>query len=134
MIKNMELTIIIFLSILAVQVSANSVTSNNYFFSSMDDYLVSAEVMPEPVGGITAIYKNISYPSAAKAAHTQGKVFLMVMVNENGSVDEVKVIKGIGNGCDEAAMDGVKKAKFTPGKSKGATVKVKLALAIEFKL
>lgn len=111
--------------------------SSNVYSKSlplMDDYLVAAEIMPEPVGGIAAVYKNVSYPSAAKSAGTQGKVFLMVMVNENGSVDDVKIIKGIGNGCDEAAVDGVKKAKFTPGKLKGAPVKVKLALAIEFKL
>jgi len=134
MIKNIGLVIIIFLSISANQLSAKSVVSNNYIFTSMDDYLVAAEVMPEPVGGIASVYKNISYPNAAKSAGTQGKVFLMVMVNENGSVDDVKVIKGIGNGCDEAAVEGVKKAKFTPGKSKGAAVKVKLAFAVEFKL
>lgn len=134
MIKKIGLTILILLAFLANQTSAKSVILNNNSLIALDDYLVAAEVMPEPVGGISAVYKNISYPSTAKAAHTQGKVFLMVMVNENGSVDEVKVIKGIGNGCDEAAIDGVKKAKFTPGKSKGAAVKVKLALAIEFKL
>ena len=127
--KNVFLLVIItLLSFL----SSQNITANA--FPASDDYLVSAEVMPEPVGGIAAVYKNVSYPSAAKSAGTQGKVFLMVMVNENGGVDDVKVIKGIGNGCDEAAIDGVKKAKFTPGKSKGATVKVKLALAIEFKL
>lgn len=134
MLKHIGLTIILFLSILATQVSAKSVISNSNLFTSLDDYLVAAEVMPEPVGGISAVYKHITYPSAAKSSGTQGKVFLMVMVNENGSVDDVKVIKGIGNGCDEAAIDGVKKAKFTPGKSKGSAVKVKLALAIEFKL
>ena len=134
MIKKIGIMIALLIAFLSIQTTAKPVITNNNLLISLDDYLVAAEVMPEPVGGITAIYKNISYPSAAKAANTQGKVFLMVMVNENGSVDEVKVIKGIGNGCDEAAIDGVKKAKFTPGKSKGATVKVKLALAIEFKL
>lgn len=134
MIKRIGLGIIILLTILTGQISAKTIILDYDSIISLDDYLVAAEVMPEPIGGITAVYKNISYPSAAKAAHTQGKVFLMVMVNENGSVDEVKVIKGIGSGCDEAAMDGVKKAKFSPGKSKGSAVKVKLALAIEFKL
>lgn len=134
MFKNIGLVIIIFLTVFAIQAYSKSAISNNYYFTSMDDYLVAAEVMPEPVGGIASVYKNISYPSAAKSAGTQGKVFLMVMVNENGGVDDVKVIKGIGNGCDEAAVEGVKKAKFTPGKSKGAAVKVKLAFAVEFKL
>ena len=100
----------------------------------LDDYLAFAEVMPEPVGGIAAVYKNVSYPASAKNAGTQGKVFLMVMVNENGGVDDVKVVRGIGNVCDEAAIEGVKKSKFKAGQQQGKNVKVKLALAIEFKL
>ena len=100
----------------------------------LDDYLAFAEVMPEPVGGITAVYKNVSYPASARDAGTQGKVFLMVMINENGGVDDVKVVRGIGNGCDEAAIEGVKKSKFKAGQQNGKNVKVKLALAIEFKL
>ncbi|MGE5683005.1 MAG: energy transducer TonB [Bacillota bacterium] len=99
-----------------------------------DPYLAFAEVMPEPVGGLPAIYKKIVYPNIAKSAGLEGKVYLLVFVNENGGVDNVKVIKGIGGGCEEAATEAVKNVKYTPGKNKGVPVKVKLSLAINFKL
>jgi protein TonB len=50
------------------------------------------------------LYKNISYPDVAKKAGVSGKVYLLAFINERGDVDNVKVIKGIGGGCDEAAV------------------------------
>ena len=103
--------------------------------SIMDDpYLPFAQVMPAPIGGMESIYKHIIYPDAAKKAGVAGKVYVLVYVNENGGVDQVKVVRGIGAGCDEAAIDAVKVSKFSPGKNDGASVKVKLSLAIVFKL
>lgn len=99
-----------------------------------DQYLAFAEQMPEPVGGLKEIYSKIKYPEIAKKAGVQGKVFLMAMINENGTVDDVQIIKGIGGGCDEAAMAAVKSSKFSSAKNKGQSVKVKLSLSIEFKL
>lgn len=99
-----------------------------------DQYLAFAEQMPEPVGGLKSIYSQIKYPEIAKKAGIQGKVFLMAMINENGSVDDVQIIRGIGGGCDEAAIAAVKSSKFTVAKNKGQAVKVKLSLSIEFKL
>ncbi len=97
-------------------------------------YLPFAQVMPSPIGGLAAIYKSITYPEIAKQAGVQGKVYLLAFIDENGNVNDVKVVKGIGAGCDEAAISAVKKVKFTPGKNKGVPVKVKLSLAIQFKL
>jgi protein TonB len=99
-----------------------------------DPYLPFAQVMPAPVGGMESILKHLKYPDAAKKAGVAGKVYVLVYVNENGGVDQVKVVRGIGLGCDEAAIDAVKEAKFSPGKNDGASVKVKLSLAIIFKL
>lgn len=99
-----------------------------------DPYLAFAETMPEPVGGLAAIYKKIVYPPIAKSAGLEGKVYLLIFVNENGSVDNVKVLKGIGGGCEDAAVDAVKAVKYSPGKNNGVPVKVKLSLAITFKL
>jgi len=99
-----------------------------------DPYLPFAQVMPSPVVGMETIYKHISYPDIAKKAGVSGKVYVLVYVNEKGGVDQVKVVRGIGAGCDEAAIDGVKEAKFSPGKNNGAAVKVKLSLAIVFKI
>jgi len=99
-----------------------------------EEYLAFAQKMPEPVGGLETIIKKIVYPSLAKQQNIQGKVYLLVYVNEKGTVDDVKVVRGLGMGCDDAAIDAVKKSKFTPGQDKGQNVKVKLSIAITFKL
>jgi len=99
-----------------------------------DPYLPFAETMPEPVGGLEAVYKKIKYPEVAKKMSIQGKVYLLIFINESGSVDDVKVIKGIGYGCDEAAVSAVKNLKYSPGKNAGAAVKVKMSLSINFKI
>ena len=107
---------------------------SNKAFAQQDPYLPYAEVMPEPVGGLESIYKKITYPEMAKRAGVEGKVYLLIYINEKGGVDDVKVVKGIGAGCNEAAADGVKTIKFTPGKNNGIPVKVKLSLSVNFKL
>ena len=97
-------------------------------------YVAFAEVMPEPVGGIESIYKKIEYPSVAKKAGIEGKVYVLVFINESGDVDDVKVIKSLGGGCDEAVISAVKDSKFKPASNKGVATKVKLSLAFTFKL
>ena len=97
-------------------------------------YLAFAEVMPEPVGGIESIYKKIEYPNVAKMAGIEGKVYVLVFISETGAVDDVKVIKGIGGGCDEATVTAVKGSKFKPASNGGAPTKVKLSLSFTFKL
>jgi protein TonB len=99
-----------------------------------EQYVDFAETMPEPIGGLEAIYKNIKYPDMARKAGIQGRVYAIVFVNEEGEVEDVKVLKGIGGGCDEAAIDGIKKSKFKPGSNGGIPVKVKLSIPIAFKL
>lgn len=99
-----------------------------------EEYLTNIEKNPVPIGGIEAIMKKIRYPEMAQKTKTEGKVYLMIFVNEGGSVDEVKVIKGIGMGCDDEAVKIIKTAKFTPGVDKGLPVKAKMSLAISFAL
>ena len=90
--------------------------------------------MPEPIGGITEIQKKIIYPEIAKRAGVEGKVYVLAFVDESGTVTDVKLIKGIGAGCDEAAMDAVRKTKFKPGKQRGKPVKVQVSIPVVFKL
>lgn len=99
-----------------------------------NEYLAFAQEMPAPVGGLPSIYKKIEYPKIAKQAGVEGKVYVLAFVDEQGNVNDVKVVKGIGAGCDEVACDAVQDTKFKPGKHKGKNVKVKLSLAITFKL
>jgi len=111
--------------------NAGTLTSNT---NQDGQFLAFAEVMPEPVGGIGAIIKTISYPEMAKRNKIEGKVYVIAHVNENGVAEEVNLVRGIGGGCDEVAIEAVKKSKFEPGKNKGQNVKVKLTMAITFKL
>ncbi len=102
--------------------------------SGGDEYLAFAEVMPQPSGGLPEIYKKIKYPDIAMKAGIQGKVYVLALIDERGNVNDVKVLKGIGGGCDQAAADAIKSSKFTPGSNKGKPVKVKLSMVINFKL
>ncbi|HMN16326.1 MAG TPA: energy transducer TonB [Ignavibacteriaceae bacterium] len=97
-------------------------------------YFVAVEEMPEPVGGIAEIQKKIVYPEIAKRAGVEGKVYVLAFVNEQGTVTDAKIMKGIGAGCDEAALDAVKKTKFKPGKQRGKPVKVQVSIPVVFKL
>jgi periplasmic protein TonB len=97
-------------------------------------YFVAVEEMPEPIGGIAAIQQLITYPEIAKRAGVEGKVYVLAFVDETGRVTGAKIIKGIGAGCDEAALDAVRQTQFKPGKQRGTPVKVQVSIPIVFKL
>lgn len=97
------------------------------------------EQQPEFPGGTSEMYKylskNIKYPSAASRANVSGKVFMSFVVNVDGSIQDVSVLKGLGFGCDEEAMRVVKAMpKWKPGKQSGRAVRVKYNLPINFQL
>ncbi len=97
-------------------------------------FYVAVEQMPEPIGGIQAIQANIVYPEIAKRAGIEGTVYIEVFVDENGTVVKTAVVRGVGAGCDEAAMTAIQKMKFQPGLHRGKPVKVRLAIPIRFRL
>jgi TonB family protein len=98
------------------------------------DYFSSADEMPEPIGGMKSIQEKIIYPDSAKKNGIEGKVFLTAFINEVGNVVSVKIIKGVGYGCDDAAMSAVHQTKFKPGLLGGKPVKVQVTIPIVFKL
>lgn len=99
-----------------------------------DSVYFVADQMPEPIGGIKEIQERIKYPTEAKIKGIEGKVYILVVVDDWGDVEEAQVLEGIGGGCDEAALKAVKETKFIPGKDKGKYVKVQVAIPIVFKL
>lgn len=97
------------------------------------------ESMPEYPGGEPALYKylaeNIKYPQMAKESGIQGRVFVTFVVERNGSVTDVRVLRGIGGGCDEEAIRVVNNMpKWTPGKQRGKSVRVQYNLPVKFTL
>lgn len=97
-------------------------------------YFVAVEEMPEPIGGIAAIQDKIVYPEIAKRAGVEGKVYVLAFVDKEGTVTKAKILKGIGAGCDEAALKAVEETKFKPGKQRGKPVNVQVSIPVVFKL
>jgi len=94
---------------------------------------VAVEEMPEPVGGLQEIQNKIKYPEIAQRVGIEGKVFVRAFVDETGTVTSAEIVKGIGGGCDEAAMDAILSTKFHPGKQRGKPIKVQVTVPIIFK-
>lgn len=99
-----------------------------------DSIYVEADKMPEPVGGMSAIMKLVVYPEEAMKKGLEGMVVVSGVIDEKGNVIKTKVEKGIGSGCDEAALKALTSTKWIPGEVKGKKVKVKVALPVMFKL
>jgi TonB family protein len=97
-------------------------------------YYLSAEVMPEPKGGIAELQKKLIYPSYAKENEIEGTVKIKAFIDQNGDVTRAEVEKGIGYGCDESARITVLYAKFNPGLIRGKPVKTQVVIPLEFKL
>jgi TonB family protein len=103
-------------------------------FINDEDFILEADITPFPVGGLIEIQKKIVYPEAAKKDRIQGKVFINAFVNSNGDVVKAEVIRGIGGGCDEAALNAVEQTKFSPGFRNGQPVNMQITVPIMFKL
>jgi TonB family protein len=107
--------------------------------SSNEEAFNVVEQSAEPVGGMPVFYKHIAthmkYPEQARKIGVEGRVFVEFVVNEDGSISDVKTLKGIGAGCDmEAArVVGLSNA-WKPAMNKGQIVKQRLVVPIIFKL
>jgi protein TonB len=96
------------------------------------------EQPPVPIGGLEGLYstirKNLKYPRQAQRTDVAGKVTVEFIINRDGSPVEMKVVSGIGAGCDEEAKRVIGLTKWNPGKQRGKPVRVKMVLPIIFVL
>lgn len=97
------------------------------------------EEMPSFPGGEGEMYKyigkNIEYPRMAKESGISGRVFVTFVVEKDGSVTDVQVLRGIGGGCDEEAIRVIKSMpSWKPGKQRGKPVRVQYRMPIKFTL
>ena len=110
-----------------------------------EEEIVEAEIfkvveeMPEFPGGpakmMEFIQTNIKYPMMARESDIQGRVFVNFVVEPDGSITNVTVMRGIGGGCDEEALRVVQSMpKWKPGKQRGSAVRVNYTVPIIFKL
>ena len=99
-----------------------------------------AEEMPvfntDPNGILRYVSNNISYPEMAKSIGVEGTVYVSFVVSELGKVEGVKVMRGIGYGCDEEVVKVVTRMPIwlKAGKNAGRAVKVRYNIPVRFKL
>ncbi len=100
----------------------------------LGNFFVVVEKMPKLIGGMKALQSGVEYPEIARRAGIEGRVTVQFIVTETGDVEHAQVVRGIGGGADEAALEAVKQAKFEPGVQRGRPVRVQYALSINFRL
>ena len=95
-----------------------------------------ADIMPEFSSDINQyLSRHLSYPQRAREAGIEGKVIIRFVVNEDGSVSNTVVMRGIEGGCNEEALRVVNgMPRWKPGKQGGQPVKVYYTLPIRFTL
>ncbi len=104
-----------------------------------EDVFVVVEKMPAYPGGdearIKFLKENMKYPQEARQKGISGRVFVTFVVEKDGSTTNVKILRGIGGGCDEEAIRVVSlMPAWNPGLEKGKPVRVQFNLPIMFSL
>jgi len=104
-----------------------------------DSLFIAVEQNPEYIGGDEArlnfLRNNIKYPQAAREVGIQGTVYVGFVVEKDGSVTQIKILRGIGGGCDEEAIRVTQlMPKWKPGKQRGKEVRVSYNMPIKFTL
>lgn len=94
---------------------------------------------PKFPGGEEKLYQylgtKITYPKEAEEKGISGRVFVQFVIEKDGNITDVKVVKGIGGGCDKEAIRVVKAMpNWIPGTQRGKKVRVRIKLPINFKI
>jgi protein TonB len=120
-------------------ISAPAATENAKITEQSDVPLVVVDQMPQFPGGEKEMMRfikfNLHYPASAQENGVQGTVILNFVVDREGKITNIKVIRGIGFGCDEESIRVLQKMPlWSPGKQRGQTVLVSFTMPIRFVL
>jgi protein TonB len=100
-----------------------------------DMIFVAFDEPPTPIGGFMAIQKALRYPEIARKAGIEGRVTVHVLVSEKGEVVRTKILQSLGHtGCDDAAVNAIKKVRWNPAMQRDKPVKVWVAIPVIFRL
>lgn len=102
--------------------------------ASPGDFYIQAEVMPEPIGGLAGIFERVAYPDEARRDGASGTVILSAMVEPDGTVSRVEVLRGVHDLLDAEARRVLLETRFKPGMQGGERVRVRMNLPIRFAL
>jgi TonB family protein len=97
------------------------------------------EIQPSPAGGmegwIKYVVESLQYPEEAKKQGIEGTVAIAFVINSDGTISDIEILRAIGGGCEEEALRVIQNApKWTPGQQGGKPVNCRMRLPIRFKL
>jgi periplasmic protein TonB len=130
----------IFFVIAFLVCSCETIRAQDSLPATSDSVYTKVDVLPEFPGGMKALGKyvdgkNHHYPKEAQVNKIEGKVIIQFVINEDGTTTDFKVVKGIGYGCDEAALEAFKKMpKWKPATVGGKPVKFQTQMGYLYKL
>ena len=114
-----------------VYVDLNNDEISQYTYKRKD---AKPDTPPVPINHQKVFDEKLAYPEKAKEMELQGRVALKVLVNEAGNVVAVSIEKGLGGGCDEAAVKAAFDVKYKPALINGKPTKSSAILPVIFKL
>jgi TonB family protein len=122
-----------------VEKTVNNESTKLSEIPSNDSVYTIVEKMPEYPGGqgefIKYIGNSVKFPEIAKEHGIQGKVYVQFVINQNGQIEDVKVIRGVDPALDAEAVRVIKNMPtWIPGENKGEKVKVQFVVPINFVL
>ena len=109
------------------------------FERNPDTVFMNIKERANPQGGLTEFYKfikgNLYYPEYAKEQKIEGFTYIQFIVEKDGSLSNMTVAKGLGFGCDEAAMEVIMMyGNWIPASIKGQPARQKMVIPIVFRL
>jgi len=126
-------------TIMAQEVEKKPTNSETNVIKADEDIFKVVEQMPGFPGGdkarIKFLIENLKYPEEARKKGIQGRVYVSFVVEKDGSISNIELLRGIGGGCDEEGMRVVSiMPDYEPGLQRGKPVRVRFTLPIKFTL
>jgi len=128
-----KIALILLISLLGYHLGqAQATTKGNELYS-----FVALKNPPKFPGGLPKFYKfladNLKYPAAASAKKIKGNVFASFVIEKDGSLGDIKILRGLGSGTDEEALRVLKLCpKWYPGTLNGKLVRTQYNVPIKF--
>ncbi len=99
-----------------------------------DEVFVVVEQMPEMIGGLEALLKDLKYPPFARKAGLEGTVVVIVLIEKDGRPGSARVARSVAKVLDDAALEAVLKQRFEPARQRNRPVRVEMAIPVHFRL